>query len=75
MDDVRLSLSDAAWERLGPAIQQAKRPVLDEHRDGQEGTAHVCAGGRRVASFQSGLQAGDVDFDAGWAWAGAVVYR
>jgi transposase len=25
MDDVRLSLSDAAWERLGPAIQQAKR--------------------------------------------------
>jgi transposase len=25
MDDIRLCISDAAWERLGPALQQAKR--------------------------------------------------
>ena len=59
--------------RHGDAAQL--RPLLDEHRHGQEGAHHLRPGRRRAAGVQPGLQEVDVDLDARRQPAVAAVHR
>jgi putative transposase len=80
LDDVRLCLSDGAWERLGPAIQQAKRsragaPPKVEERLFLEALLHLARTGEPWRDLPACFGAWDAVYNRFRRWLAAGVWQ